>query len=147
MQTILVISAILITRDLHGQSRTKWEPTGLPCQVPEHLSTAPLSTHLPLHAADAHIHPFFICFPKDAVLPGKELTNRTTLFRKGSTFGKVKDTPEKPSYSLKQKQNHEQQRGRSTFPSGRAAVSGGSYTSRLAAKKITGLSNRKPHPQ
>lgn len=76
----------------------------------------------------------FICFPKDTVLPGKEFSNRTTLFRESCTFGKVKDISEWPFYSLKQKQNHEQ-RGRSTFPSGRAAVSVGSYTSRLAANK------------
>jgi len=128
-------SCILITRDPHGWSGTKWEPTGLPCQVSERLSTAPLPTHSPRHAADAHTHPFFICFPKDAVLPGKEFPNRTTLFRKSSTLGKVKVISEKPSYSLKQKQNCEEQRGRSMFSSGRAAVSVGSYTSRLVANK------------
>lgn len=64
-------SCMFITQDLHGWSGTKWEGPGLPCQVPEHLSTAPLPTHPPLHAADAHMHPFFICSPKDALLPGR----------------------------------------------------------------------------
>lgn len=84
---------LLVTWDLHEWSSTKWEPAAPPCQVPEHLSTAPPSTHPPSHSADAHMH-HFICFPKDTVLPGKEFSNRTTLFRESCAFGKVKDISE-----------------------------------------------------
>lgn len=65
----------------------------------------------------------------------EEFPSTTMLFRKSSTFGKVKGISEKPSYSSKQKQNHEEQRGRSMFTRARAAVSVVAYTSRLAANK------------